>query len=320
MARLAMSGFEMNDILTGNFGQPDGVTGGVAASETTIVRSGLRSVKCDSGAGNAVTNVQVAPAGINTAITSAGTITIYNRWCFYFRDLPSSLVGIGGIVTSINGQVDPVNEAPIRLGIDSAGVLKIASGAVPVSTLCTFNESLVTGVWYRLEVSVTFTIIAATSVNVTINEARLNGVALTIASGSLYNRTWTSATPQAVYSVAAGWNNPPGANKVCYVDDVATNDSSGAQQNSWCGEGKIVLLKPTADNAIGTGWTDSGGATTGLWQSVDNTPPTGIADTTSSAGHQIRNASSSSSNYDATLTTYAAAGIGASDTITVIKP
>jgi hypothetical protein len=131
-----------------------------------------------------------------------------------------------------------------------------------------------------------------------------------------------TTTPQVTTTTSIGWRTAPGANKVCYVDDYGMNDSTGAVQNSWLGEGKVVLLVPTADSAVGTGWTNDQAATTGLFNSVRARPPAGIADTTTGGGgHQIRNATSNANvNYDATMTTYLAAGIGANDTITLVAP
>ena len=78
-------------------------------------------------------------------------------------------------------------------------------------------------------------------------------------------------------------------------------------------------LGPASDSSVGAGWTDSGGGTTNLYQSIDNTPPTGIADTTSNAGHQIRNASNANS-YALNLSTYTAVGIDAGATINAVLP
>jgi hypothetical protein len=92
-------------------------------------------------------------------------------------------------------------------------------------------------------------------------------------------------------------------------DDAAYPDSTA----------RVELAVPSADSAVGSGWTDSGGSSTNLFQSVDNTPPTGIADTTSNAGHQVRNASSALADYVATLPTYTAMGLATGDTVNAVK-
>jgi len=102
-----------------------------------------------------------------------------------------------------------------------------------------------------------------------------------------------------------------------YFDDVIT-DSAGFIASS-----NVNLLLPISDNAAGTGWVlgdNSAEGGTG-WSNIDNTPPVGVADLgTGSATGQIRNATSSAnSNFDANLTTYATAGVGASDTVLAVQ-
>jgi hypothetical protein len=98
-----------------------------------------------------------------------------------------------------------------------------------------------------------------------------------------------------------------------YYDDVII-DGAGFLSPS-----KVALLVPTADSAVGTGWTLGSGGTTGLWDAVNNEPPTAVADTGTTA--QIRNATSNANvNYDATMTTYAAAGIATGDTVLAVQP
>lgn len=65
-----------------------------------------------------------------------------------------------------------------------------------------------------------------------------------------------------------------------YYDDVALNDDTGGSENSWPDIGKIVMLRPTSDNAR-VGWTDNAGATTNLYDALDNTPPSGEGAVTS---------------------------------------
>lgn len=54
-----------------------------------------------------------------------------------------------------------------------------------------------------------------------------------------------------------------------YHDDIAVNDTSGAADNSWCGDGRVIGIKPNAagDN---TDFTPSAGSN---YQNVDEVPP-----------------------------------------------
>jgi hypothetical protein len=98
-----------------------------------------------------------------------------------------------------------------------------------------------------------------------------------------------------------------------YFDDLII-DGAGFIASS-----KVALLVPTADSAVGTGWTLGSGGTSNLWDALDNEPPTAVADAGTTA--QIRNAASAAnSNYDATMTTYTAAGVASGDTTLAVRP
>lgn len=58
----------------------------------------------------------------------------------------------------------------------------------------------------------------------------------------------------------------------CYFDDIAVNDISGGSDNSWCGDGRIIFLKPNADGDT-TQLMGSDGNQTDNWALVDEIPP-----------------------------------------------
>lgn len=101
-----------------------------------------------------------------------------------------------------------------------------------------------------------------------------------------------------------------------WVDDYAVNDASTSENNSWIGEGKIVLLLPVSDSQVGS-WTGGLGGTTNLFQAINKTPPNGTA--TEDNTTQIESADSSGDNstdeYRANLTTYSTAGINVASNI-----
>jgi len=121
----------------------------------------------------------------------------------------------------------------------------------------------------------------------------------------------TASPTGTVYQVGADSVGPAGTD--IYIDDIIIDDTG------FLSPSKVAMLVPTADSAIGTGWTLGSGGTTSLFGGVDNIPPTAVADAGTTA--QIRNATSNANvNYDATMTTYAAAGIAAGDTILAVQP
>lgn len=234
---------------------------------------------------------------------SAST-TYYYRAYLRFPALPGATAKIftasSGTVASARlttgGKLQLWNDSgtPAQIGSDSAATIAINT-------------------YYRVESK----IVMNASTQLSDIELRLDGATVASTSGL--------ALPLSKGIFAWGWPAAPGANLVIYLDDVATNDSTGAANNSWCDVGNVVALLPTADSAVGTGWTLGTGtaisANSGS-TAVKNVPPLGVADLAAGSDpKQIRNASSNANvNYDATMTTYTAAGIEAGATINAVQP
>jgi len=284
------------------------ISQGTPSRDTSVFRSGLASFKCNSGASNSAEFLQLTgtQVGSGSDLIAISQTTI-SRAYFNFGAAPGSTVQV---MTSGSGPTPTLTGGQgISACLTSTGKLQLFNNVTGAQIGSDSNATLVMDgtTWYRIEISITIN--AGSQINSC--ELRLDGV--TVASA-------TGLTISISGFMLFGWLLAPGANKSCWIDDVAVNDASGASQNSWPDSGKVVLLLPTADSAVGTSWTDSGGASTNLFDSINNTPPIGIADTIANAGHQIRNAGSATSSYDATMTTYSAAGISSADTINVLVP
>lgn len=294
MARLYTFGAEIG--MSSAAGRADGNAGGAggATIETSIVRTGAGSYKCDSGAGN-------ISAQVNSDLYNlVGSRTYYMRGYFYATANPSTASKI-----LMHNQLA---NAPVARMNTSGQVELVVNSVVQGSASIAITDSS----WHRVELSITTD---ATPSNYTAAELRVDGSTVATWSG-------TQALESVSSNFTFGWEGAPGANKIIYIDDVAMNDSTGAAQNSWCGDGKIVLLKPISDNARGTGWVNDANAASGFFNATDNTPPVGIADTTGSTGlHQIRNGTANAnSSVDLNMTTYTNAGIAAADTINCLIP
>jgi hypothetical protein len=306
MARLAMGGAELlqasgGQVAGGN--QLDGIclgSNGVAAISTSVFRSGAASWSCLSNSLNTSTPL-VTHRGASLALVA--NTSYFFRVYMRFDNLPTSTVYVAadtatptavGIKLTTTGTFQLWNpQSNTQIGSDS--------GAITAGD----------GVWHRLE----FKVVTGAS-SVTGTEAYVDGV-LIATSGTL-----SAPALGNTVSIAAGWLSAPGASLQCYIDDIAINDSTGSQQTGYPGDGSLVLLVPTSDNAKGTGWTNDAATTTNLWDAVNNLPPVGIADTVTGSGlHQLRNATSNANtNYDANMMSYAAAGIGPNDTVNVVIP
>src|SRR5262245_17483984 len=264
MARLHTCGFEGRDVVATGTGL-DGVSrvGSAGMSvDTATVRSGAAALKLDSGAGNIATN-----AGFNATI--ALPATLYGRAYLRFTSLPGSTVPVARFVGTGNA-------ASARLS--SGGKLQLFNDVAGTQIGSDSAATLTTGVWYRIELSLLSASGTADAV-----ELRLDGTTVASGSGLALNDATT-------VGFAAGWVAAPGANLVSHLDDYALNDSTGASQNSWPGDGKVVALLPTADNARASLWTGGAGGTTSLFEAVNNAPPVGVASASATNTSQVEHA------------------------------
>ncbi len=263
---------------------------GAVTRDTSNQRTGTGCLKFDTAAGNAAATVTTSLTGASSANRS-----LFIRQYVRFPALPGATANIltygsafSARVTS-GGKLQFFNDnAATQIGSDSAA-------------------TIATGTYYRVEMQIT---VNAGNTAVSAGELRLDGttVASTTGLALAYSQNFI-----------IGWNSHlPGANTLMYIDDVGVNDSGGAANNTWPGDGKVILMCPISDNARGA-WTAGAGGTTNLFAAVDNTPPVGVAQASATDSSQIKNLTTTNpTSYDGNLATYSAAGIGASDTINSI--
>lgn len=116
------------------------------------------------------------------------------------------------------------------------------------------------------------------------------------------------------------------ANCDFFFDDFAINDDTGGKQNTWPGNGKVVMLKPVATTER-VGWVAGAGGTSGLFEAIDNRPPTGVKAASATNGSQIKDATNNSTDttsYEmasySTPVENGGGGVGGSDTVRVLMP
>lgn len=293
MARLFMTGGEAQD-LTPNAGGPfvDGIkAGSINTFDTGTVRSGARSFKFDAGAGNSI--------GHAKAELSCVTGRSYFFRCYVnIPANPSAQVQIM--------EIDNNTHLAFTVKLTTSGTLLLWDEVAGVQ-VGSASAALALNTWHLVELR---TLIGTGAIDE--GELRLNGAQVAVT-------TTANVGNIAPFSFRWGWIQAPGANKVIYFDDVAINDDQGTNQNTWPGEGKVVLLLPISDNARDTLWTGGSGGTTNLFDAVDNTPPTGTAtETNTTQIEHAGGAAGTTDRYDANMTTYATAGIASGDTINAI--
>lgn len=288
----------------------DGLIQSAAAIETVIVHGGSASAKCDSGGTNLVRSVSTGGAQVDISTTTPTTKIAFVRGYFYFANLPSITTTIlrpaFGTFTGAGGTKH------VCVRVDTTGHL-IAN--VDDQNSITSTTALITGQWYRIECKVTIQT-TATNIIGTVNAVFVDGADFSLTATKSQAGTTISLAP------LFGWVLAPGANLICYVDDVAWNDDQGANQNSYPGAGKCVLLVPISTNAVATKWTDNDGTQTNMWQGAANLPPAGIAAATSPSHKYIKHAGGAAGTtdaFDANMKSYSTAGLVAGDTIAVIQ-
>jgi hypothetical protein len=303
MARLNTCGWESGSVNELYSGLTATVTGDNMGVATSPVRSGTYSLKIDysttASTGGRVTQINLGAGPSNT---------LFSRFYLYLTAIPtersalfrwnSSTAGVG-----TRGSVS----------INTNGSLQIYNGATSVGSA---SSALSLNTWYCVQTSS-----ISDGANQTVTLV-LDGV--TVASGvSFVNTNADSSVVQLGWSATGGAGSTKAG--TYYVDDFAVNyEGGGGSQTSFPGDGKLLLLLPVADSAVGTGWTLGTGTATGgnAFNALNNVPPVGVADLAAgSDGKQVRNAASAAnSNLDVQVTDYATAGIASIDTINLVAP
>lgn len=271
MGRLLTVGAESNDVATAGLES--------LASGGTIVTSVKRT-------GNYAFDCSVSGA---TFAFSGGSLGVGYYARAYVR-LTANPGGNAGLVVFRDAALAQL----VGITMNSSGFLflnDIAGGTGQVGSLS--PSVLPLSVWNMLEL---YCLIDSGGTDVC--EARLNGVSFAAGSGMTI-----SDNAPTNFSISAGFGNG-------HYDDIAVNNSSGNNQNTWPGSGRVVLLLPISDNARDTLWTGGVGGTTNLFDAVNNTPPLGIAtETNLSQIEHAGNAAGTTDRYDANMTAYSSLGI-----------
>lgn len=282
MARLATSGCEIGRLTTSavTSGEAPFISNGTVNRETTAVRSGTGAFSTPTGAGNAVWAVVPTPTlgrkYFFRAYVRASDAT--PAAAMFPLDLVANGIGVAFAQWETNGTITLRDSNAAQVGSPSA--------------------VLADNTYYRLELGL---IIPAAGLGTA--ELYLNGTLVASSAAVDVNNSVTTMTLRVIEQSASS--------STMYADDIAINDDTGADQNGYPGSGKVVLLKPVADSAIGTGWVAGAGGTTNLWDAVDAVQPAGVVLASATNTSQIKNADATAGNlaYDAAVTDYNTAGI-----------
>lgn len=288
MARLLTAGFESGH---------DVSEGLVTAAGTSDVISGGRT-----GLQRRFTGV----AGANWARTGVSLDTNGEWFARFYLMIVTAPAG-AQLIAGFGSTAAP-SDVHILLNANRTIQLRrgVSTNVGSASAALTLNQ------WYRIELRYKVGVGAVDEV-----EARIDGVQLAIV-------TAVSITDTNPAAFAVGWQGTPGGTTPdIRFDDVAVNDASGSDQNSWPGDGNIVLLKPISDSFRPSLWNTGAGGITNLWDGVDNTPPAGLVSASATHTSQIEHGGGSAGTtdgYEANMTSYASAGVPAGATINLVQP
>ena len=254
----------------------------------------------------------------NSTATPAVAIAHYsyattNGRYYYFRGYIrlSSADGQANIPIFAQRNSGGTSQLEVRLNASNQLQLYNANSAANIGSP---SFTLAASQWYKMEVGIM--VFGSGTLNC-FAELRINGNVIATSAVQTFSTT-------ALGGLRFGWpTTAPTASEQIWFDDIALNDNQGANQNTWCGDGQVYLLLPTADNARGANWYNDNAATTNMYAALDNTPPIGLAHSTANAANvQDYNVTASltdpASKLDLTMQTYTAAGISASEVIKVI--
>jgi len=143
----------------------------------------------------------------------------------------------------------------VRVAVNTNGTVSFVGSGVQSAVIAGDGQ------WHRLELFVFFSATQAS----TSYSLRMDGVQFD-SGGNSVNLTFVPG------ALNIGDSSQTGVSVL--FDDVALNDSQGASNNSWPGDGYVIVLKPSVDNSRGS-WTGGAGGTTSLFDALNNTPPIG---------------------------------------------
>ncbi|MGW2048564.1 hypothetical protein ACWCPF_25785 [Streptomyces sp. NPDC001858] len=287
MARMWTTGFELQSTSL-EFGVNSGavVTGSPSIS-TSVHRAGTASLR---------SNPTAATAFIEHQLTTGVVMRTMHRLYLRVDTLPDTATNVYGI--GQNGYF------PGLLRLQTDGTLVLRDGFTE-TTLTGTSTALTTGVWHRIELDYTDVdnggVIAS---GISAFKGYLNG---TLFADTLCSNITGFSRIRMGVQLAATTD--------LYIDDVAVNDTTGTAQTGLPGAGNVVHLKPNAagDN---NGFATVVGGTAGAANNYTRVSETTPDDATS---YNATTATGTTTIDDFNVDSTSSAGIGASDTITLVQ-
>lgn len=289
MARLFSCGFELQSVTAGV--EIDNLYGPTV--DTSFKRSGAASFKITG----AITTM--SSSGFDHQFSS-GSTQVYARWYFY--------------ITALDNNASVAAYFDLLSGATSVISCQVSNVGGTYSFTCYYNNfaaslpqapTTTTGAWHYIEVQYDTTPANGSE----IFKVRLDGVEVASATNLNFTVKTINTISTGIFNGTAGTVSGSTIN----YDDMAVNDAAaGTGQTSYPGAGSIVHLWPVGAGDNNSWQTSAGGAGSSTnWQAVDEVPP-------DDATTYLKRIATTVKVDDFTVTAPATAGIGASDTISLV--
>lgn len=216
MARIWQSGFELNSATSG---VELGASGSPTISSTTKRSGGF--------AGRITSLVSTTPKWFNYGLAASAAKPYFHRFYLNIAVLPSAENTI-----FMDANLPPANSVKETMTLDNTGALRLYNNGVLVGSP---SSALSTGTWYRIEIHRD----PSPASGSRLLDARIDGVQF----AGITNGTFASNTSIFYGGNLAGEAQTTGD---WFFDDIAINDNVGSFQNTYCGAGSIIHLKPNA--------------------------------------------------------------------------
>ncbi len=196
----------------------------------------------------------------------------------------------------------------IRLQMDTDRTVRLYNTGTSAA-IGSASSALALNTKHRIEIALNVNTTAASST-----------ISLKINGTTVVNNVTTNIGSVPSYFVLGdylGLSPFTGGNGV-WFGAMALNDDQGAYENTWVGDTTFSVLLPASDNTR-TGWTAGAGATTSLYDALNNRPPTGSGTPTDAA--QIKNVNSNATdNLDLNMQTYTAGSVPTGNSVRLVQP
>lgn len=256
MARLVQIGAELNSVTTGVEIDVFSGAGVTVVSTAGKVRSGTYAFKVAPSAASpsARANVRAPASGV-----------LYYRTYVLFDSFPAS--GVVNLVGFLDSAATGTKRGSVA--VTSTGTLRVLK--TDQTQLGSDSAALSTGRWYRIEISTDQSTspgtIAARFVDCGTTGVDPGGTGTSIATGNDSGQNTVGCVAFGLYTTSNS--------AVAYFDDIAVNDSSGTNQTTYPGSGRVLHLKPNATGDANSFLVNIGGTagTGNNFTRVNEVPP-----------------------------------------------